>query len=141
MSRELFGTDGIRGKANVYPMTGDIAFKLGRAVSYYFMNKKGGEKKRVSSGPLIIIGKDTRRSCYMLEQAISAGVCAQGGEAILTGPLPTPGIAFVTESMRADVGIMISASHNSFADNGIKIFLTMVINYLMKLNLRLNLLF
>ena len=113
--RKLFGTDGVRGKANTYPMTGEVAFVLGRAVTSYF-------QKNFSKKPLIIIGKDTRLSCYMLEQAFSAGVCAQGGKAILTGPLTTPGVAFVTQSMRADAGVMISASHNSFEDNGIKIF-------------------
>lgn len=113
--RKLFGTDGIRGRANTYPMTGEVAFVLGRAVTSYF-------QKNFSRKPLIIIGKDTRLSCYMLEQAFSAGVCSQGGRAILTGPLPTPGVAFVTQSMRADAGVMISASHNSFEDNGIKIF-------------------
>ncbi len=113
--RKFFGTDGIRGKANVYPMTGEVAFVLGRAVTSYF-------QQNFSKKPLIIIGKDTRLSCYMLEQAFSAGVCSQGGRAILTGPLPTPGVAFVTQSMRADAGVMISASHNSFEDNGIKIF-------------------
>lgn len=114
--RKLFGTDGIRGKANVYPMTGEVAFSLGRAVTAYFQKLTGSKKT------MIIIGKDTRRSCYMLEQAFSSGVCAQGGTAILTGPLPTPGVAFVTESMRADAGVMISASHNHYSDNGIKIF-------------------
>lgn len=114
-TRKLFGTDGIRGKANIYPMTGEVAFVLGRAVTSYF-------QQNFTKKPLIIIGKDTRLSCYMLEQAFSAGVCAQGGKAILTGPLPTPGVAFVTQSMRADAGVMISASHNSFEDNGIKIF-------------------
>tara|TARA_B100001971_G_C18268046_1_gene596650 strand:- start:88463 stop:89821 length:1359 start_codon:yes stop_codon:yes gene_type:complete len=116
MSRKLFGTDGIRGKANVYPMTGEVAFSLGRAVTSFF------QKQTRSKKPLIIIGKDTRLSCYMLEQAFSAGVCSQGGRAILTGPLPTPGVAFVTQSMRADAGVMISASHNSYDDNGIKLF-------------------
>lgn len=115
--RKLFGTDGIRGKANVFPMTGEVAFSLGRAVTEHFKNVHTTRKK-----PLIIVGKDTRLSCYMLEQAFSAGVCSQGGEVILTGPLPTPGIAFVTKSMRADVGVMISASHNPYYDNGIKIF-------------------
>lgn len=115
-ARKLFGTDGIRGKANLYPMTGEIAMALGRAVTSFFQR----ESKR--SRPLIIIGKDTRRSCYMLEQAFSAGVMSQGGRAIFTGPLPTPGVAFVTQSMRADAGVMISASHNPFFDNGIKIF-------------------
>ncbi len=114
--RKLFGTDGIRGKANVYPMTGEVAFSLGRAVTAYFQKLNGSKQTT------IIIGKDTRRSCYMLEQAFSSGVCAQGGVAILTGPLPTPGVAFVTESMRADAGVMISASHNTYSDNGIKIF-------------------
>lgn len=116
IERKLFGTDGIRGKANVYPMTGEVAMALGRAVTAYF------QKMTKSKKPLIIIGKDTRLSCYMLEQAFSAGVCSQGGRAILTGPLPTPGVAFVTQSMRADAGVMISASHNPFYDNGIKIF-------------------
>ncbi len=115
--RKLFGTDGIRGKANVYPMTGEIAMRLGRAVTQYFQKISGKNKQ-----PLIIVGKDTRLSCYMLEQAICSGICAQGGRVILTGPLPTPGIAFVTKSMRADAGIMISASHNNFDDNGIKLF-------------------
>lgn len=119
MKRVLFGTDGIRGKANIYPMTGEVAFSLGRAVTNYFQQKN---KKSNGRKPLIIVGKDTRLSCYMLEQAFSAGVCAQGGEVILTGPLPTPGVAFVTKSMRADAGVMISASHNSYQDNGIKIF-------------------
>lgn len=114
--RKFFGTDGIRGRANIYPMTGEIAFSLGRAVTAFF------QKLSRSKKPMIIIGKDTRLSCYMLEQAFSAGVCSQGGRAILTGPLPTPGVAFVTQSMRADAGVMISASHNAFYDNGIKIF-------------------
>ncbi len=114
--RKLFGTDGIRGMANVYPMTPEIATSLGRAVTHFFQSKHENRK------PLIIVGKDTRLSCYMFEQAFAAGVCSQGGEVILTGPLPTPGIAFVTHSMRADAGVMISASHNKFSDNGIKIF-------------------
>jgi phosphoglucosamine mutase len=115
--RKLFGTDGIRGKANVYPMTAEVATALGRAVTHYFQSINPTNTK-----PLIIVGKDTRLSCYMLEMAFASGVCSQGGEVILTGPLPTPGIAFVTHSMRADAGIMISASHNHFQDNGIKIF-------------------
>lgn len=114
--RKLFGTDGIRGRANVYPMTGEVAFTLGRAVTATFQSMSSNKK------PMIIIGKDTRLSCYMLEQAFSAGVCSQGGRAILTGPLPTPGVAFVTQSMRAEAGVMISASHNPYYDNGIKIF-------------------
>lgn len=115
--RKLFGTDGIRGKANVYPMTPEVAMLLGRAVTHYFQRTSKRNTK-----PLIIVGKDTRLSCYMLEQAFSAGVCAQGGEVVLTGPLSTPGVAFVTTSMRADAGVMISASHNKYNDNGIKIF-------------------
>ena len=115
--RKLFGTDGIRGKANVYPMTAEVATALGRAVTHYFQSTNPTNTK-----PLIIVGKDTRLSCYMLEMAFASGVCSQGGEVILTGPLPTPGIAFVTHSMRADAGVMISASHNHFQDNGIKIF-------------------
>ena len=117
-SRKLFGTDGVRGKANLYPMTGEVAMALGRAVTYYFQSQSGPRRKR----PLIVIGKDTRRSCYMFEQAFASGVCSQGGFAVFTGPLPTPGVAFVTQSMRADAGIMISASHNPYYDNGIKIF-------------------
>ena len=113
--RKLFGTDGIRGKANIYPMTCEVALKLGRAVTHYFQSQR-------MDRPLIVLGKDTRRSCYMLEQAFSAGVCSQGGEVILTGPLPTPGVAFVTRSMRAEAGVVISASHNEYSDNGIKIF-------------------
>lgn len=116
VTRKLFGTDGIRGKANIHPMTGEVAMSLGRAVTSYFQNKQKQHH------PVIIIGKDTRLSCYMLEQAFASGVCSQGGKAILTGPLPTPGVAFVTISMRADAGVMISASHNSFGDNGIKLF-------------------
>jgi phosphoglucosamine mutase len=114
--RKLFGTDGIRGRANVYPMTGEMAMVLGRAVTAYF------QKEKINQKPLIIIGKDTRLSCYFLEQAFASGVCSQGGRAILTGPIPTPGVAFVTQSMRAQAGVMISASHNPYYDNGIKIF-------------------
>jgi phosphoglucosamine mutase len=115
--RKLFGTDGIRGKANVYPMTAEIATALGRAVTHYFQSINPNNTR-----PLIIVGKDTRLSCYMIEMAFASGVCSQGGSVILTGPLPTPGVAFVTHSMRADAGVMISASHNAFQDNGIKIF-------------------
>jgi phosphoglucosamine mutase len=117
LERKLFGTDGIRGKANVYPMTAEIATALGRAVTHYFQSINPNKTR-----PLIIVGKDTRLSCYMLEMAFASGVCSQGGAVILTGPLPTPGVAFVTHSMRADAGVMISASHNPFQDNGIKIF-------------------
>ena len=111
---KLFGTDGIRGEANRYPMDSATAFAIGQAVTYLFRK----EKRRTR----IIIGKDTRISGYMLESSLVAGISSMGGEAYLVGVLPTPGIAFATFSMRADAGIVISASHNPFQDNGIKIF-------------------
>jgi phosphoglucosamine mutase len=110
----LFGTDGVRGVANEYPMTAEMALNIGRATAYLF--------KRKGHTPSIIIGKDTRISGYMLENALVAGICSVGVNALLVGPLPTPGIAFATTSMRADAGIVISASHNPYQDNGIKIF-------------------
>ncbi|HBF11877.1 MAG TPA: phosphoglucosamine mutase [Deltaproteobacteria bacterium] len=112
--KKLFGTDGIRGLANRYPMTPEIALSLGQAIAFYFARKQGGGR--------ILIGKDTRRSSYMFELALSAGISSMGSTAILTGPLPTPGVAFLTRTMRADAGIVISASHNAFEDNGIKFF-------------------
>jgi phosphoglucosamine mutase len=112
--RKLFGTDGIRGVANVYPMTVEVALQLGKGCAYVFKDKNRRHK--------IVVGKDTRLSGYMLETAITAGICSMGGDVILVGPLPTPGIAFITTSMRADAGIVISASHNAYQDNGIKIF-------------------
>ena len=112
--RKLFGTDGIRGVANVHPMTTEIAMQLGRAVAHIFKNKKGRHR--------ILIGKDTRVSGYMLETALASGICSMGVDVLLVGPMPTPGIAFLTTDMRADAGIVISASHNPFQDNGIKIF-------------------
>ncbi|MBN2372351.1 phosphoglucosamine mutase [bacterium] len=111
---KLFGTDGIRGVANKYPMTADMALKIGKATAHLF--------KREGHIPRIIVGKDTRISGYMLENALVAGICSMGVNAIIVGPVPTPGIAFLTESMRVDAGIMISASHNPYQDNGIKIF-------------------
>ena len=111
---KLFGTDGIRGVANEYPMTSEMAMNIGRATAHLF--KKKGHI------PKIIIGKDTRISGYMLENALVSGICSMGVNAILVGVIPTPGIAFLTSSMRADAGIVISASHNPFQDNGIKIF-------------------
>lgn len=111
---KLFGTDGIRGVANEYPMTSEMAMNIGRATAHLF--KKKGHL------PKIIIGKDTRISGYMLENALVSGICSMGVNAILVGVLPTPGLAFLTSSMRADAGIVISASHNPFQDNGIKIF-------------------
>lgn len=110
----LFGTDGIRGEANRFPMDAKTAFLVGQAVTYLF--KRQGHKTR------IIIGKDTRISGYMLESSLEAGITSMGGNPYLVGVLPTPGIAFVTQSMRADAGIVISASHNPYEDNGIKIF-------------------
>ncbi len=112
--RKLFGTDGIRGVANIYPMTTEIAMQVGRAIAFVVKNKKGRHR--------IVIGKDTRASGYMIENALAAGICSMGVDVLLVGPLPTPGIAFITTSMRADAGVVISASHNPFQDNGIKIF-------------------
>jgi phosphoglucosamine mutase len=112
--RQLFGTDGIRGVANIHPMTSEIAMQIGRAIAYQVKNKAHGHR--------IVIGKDTRLSGYMIENALAAGVCSMGVDVLLVGPLPTPGIAFITSSMRADAGVVISASHNPFQDNGIKIF-------------------
>lgn len=116
--RKLFGTDGVRGIANRYPVTSEIAMALGRATGYTFF----GRKRKIGRTPRVIIGKDTRISGYMLENALSAGFCSMGAHVYLVGPLPTPGIAFITRSMRADVGVVISASHNSYQYNGIKIF-------------------
>jgi phosphoglucosamine mutase len=114
LMRKLFGTDGIRGVANVHPMTTEMAMQVGRGVAFVFKNENRRHR--------IVIGKDTRLSGYMLENALVAGICSMGVDVLLVGPLPTPGIAFITVSMRADAGIVISASHNPFQDNGIKIF-------------------
>ena len=111
----LFGTDGVRGKANVYPMTVDVALRIGQAVACLFRKDSTRHRK-------ILIGKDTRISGYMFENALVAGICSMGVDALLVGPMPTPAIAFLTNSMRADAGMVISASHNPFEDNGIKIF-------------------
>jgi phosphoglucosamine mutase len=112
--KRLFGTDGVRGIANIEPMTAEMALQLGRAIAYVF--KKEPRRHR------IVIGKDTRLSGYMLESAMVAGICSMGVDVLLVGPLPTPGIAFITSSMRADAGVVISASHNPYQDNGIKFF-------------------
>lgn len=114
MTERLFGTDGVRGLANVHPMTAEMALQVGRAAGYLFKN---GERQHT-----FLIGKDTRRSCYMLENALTAGLCSMGARVLLTGPLPTPGVSYIMRSLRCDGAIMISASHNGFADNGIKIF-------------------
>ncbi|WP_114964963.1 phosphoglucosamine mutase [Alkalilacustris brevis] len=113
--RKLFGTDGVRGRANSYPMTADIALRLGAAAGQYFRGD-GQNRHRV------VIGKDTRRSGYMLENALTAGLTSTGMNVLLLGPVPTPAVGFLTRSMRADLGIMISASHNPHHDNGIKFF-------------------
>jgi phosphoglucosamine mutase len=112
--RKLFETDGVRGIANKYPMTPEMAMKIGQAVSF-ILQKKGHQ-------PRVVIGKDTRLSGYMLESALVAGITSMGADAITIGPFPTPGIAFITTNLDADAGIVISASHNPFEDNGIKIF-------------------
>jgi phosphoglucosamine mutase len=114
MTKQLFGTDGVRGIANMYPMTTEMAMQLGRAAAYVFKH----EDRRGR----IVIGKDTRLSGYMIENALAAGICSMGVDVLLVGPLPTPGIAFITSSMRADAGVVISASHNPYQDNGIKFF-------------------
>jgi len=114
-TRSLFGTDGIRGVANVHPITPELALGLGRAVAFV-----AGRGQR--HAPRVLIGKDTRLSGYMIETAIASGVTSAGGRVLLCGPVPTPAVAHLTVSMRADAGIVISASHNPFPDNGIKIF-------------------
>ena len=114
MSRSLFGTDGVRGRANSTPMTADIVMRIGMAAGRVF--NRGSHRHRV------VIGKDTRLSGYMLEQAMTAGFLSVGMDVLLLGPIPTPAIGFLTRSMRADLGVMISASHNPYEDNGIKLF-------------------
>jgi phosphoglucosamine mutase len=115
MTRKFFGTDGIRGKANEGNMTPEVAFRLGAAVTHQ-------AKLGVKHPPRVVVGKDTRISGYLFENALAAGICTMGGRVLLTGPLPTPAIAHLTTSMRADVGVMISASHNPYQDNGLKVF-------------------
>ena len=109
MSRKLFGTDGVRGRANTYPMTAEMALRLGAAAGRYF-RRDGRNRHRV------VIGKDTRLSGYMLENALTAGLTSTGMNVLLLGPVPTPAVGFLTRSMRADLGIMISASHNPAED-------------------------
>lgn len=118
--RRLFGTDGIRGVANIEPMTPEMAMRLGMAIALRFQHHpaEGKPKRRTR----VVIGKDTRLSGYLFETALQAGIVAMGADVMLCGPLPTPGIAFITSSMRADAGVVISASHNPYQDNGIKIF-------------------
>ena len=114
MKRKYFGTDGVRGQANTFPMTPDVALRLGAAAGRYFRQDKKEHR--------VIIGKDTRRSSYMFENALTAGFTSTGMDVYLLGPVPTPAVGVLTRSMRADVGVMISASHNSYLDNGIKFF-------------------
>jgi phosphoglucosamine mutase len=114
MTKKLFGTDGLRGQVNIYPMTPEVTLRLGLAAGRHFRN--GAKRHRV------VIGKDTRLSGYIFEYALSSGFCASGMDVFLVGPMPTPAISFLTRSMRADVGVVISASHNPYMDNGIKFF-------------------
>lgn len=114
MKQRLFGTDGLRGQGNIFPMTPEIALRLGLAAGQYFRN--GRKHHRV------VIGKDTRLSGYVFETALTSGLCANGMDVFLVGPMPTPAISFLTRNMRADLGVVISASHNPFMDNGIKFF-------------------
>ncbi|MBS4167639.1 phosphoglucosamine mutase [Parachlamydia sp. AcF125] len=111
---KIFGTDGVRGKANRFPMTVEIALALGRAAGKIFRSHDGKHR--------VVIGKDTRLSCYMFENALISGLCSMGVDTLMVGPLPTPGVAFITRAYRADAGIVISASHNAYYDNGIKFF-------------------
>jgi phosphoglucosamine mutase len=117
---KIFGTDGVRGTANVEPVTAETALKLGRAAAHVFRNLS--KQARGRGKYKIVIGKDTRLSGYMLENAISSGILSMGVDVLFIGPLPTPGVAYITRSLRADAGIVITASHNPYADNGIKFF-------------------
>jgi phosphoglucosamine mutase len=119
-SKKIFGTDGVRGTANLEPVTAETALKLGRAAGHVF--KKCSQQARGFGRHKIVLGKDTRLSGYMLENAISSGILSMGVDVLFIGPLPTPGVAYVTRSLRADAGIVITASHNPYDDNGIKFF-------------------
>jgi phosphoglucosamine mutase len=118
--KKIFGTDGVRGTANIEPVTAETALKLGRAAGHVFKNLES--RSRGHGRHRIVLGKDTRLSGYMLENAISSGILSMGVDVLFIGPLPTPGVAYVTRSLRADAGIVITASHNPYADNGIKFF-------------------
>ena len=119
--RKIFGTDGVRGVANVEPVTAETALKLGRAAAHV-ITRLSGRRRREGARPKIVIGKDTRVSGYMLETALVAGITSLGVDVLVIGPLPTPGVAYITRSLRADAGIVLSASHNPYEDNGIKFF-------------------
>ena len=121
MTKKIFGTDGVRGVANVEPVTAETALKLGRAAAYVFADLNARHRP-VSARPKIVLGKDTRLSGYMLENALVAGITSLGADVLVIGPLPTPGVAYITRSLRADAGIVLTASHNAYEDNGIKFF-------------------
>src|SRR5574339_629259 len=118
-SKKIFGTDGVRGTANIEPVTAETALKLGRAAAHVFKNL---QLARARGRHKIVIGKDTRLSGYMLENALSSGILSMGVDVLFIGPLPTPGVAYVTRSLRADAGIVITASNHHYAENGIKFF-------------------
>src|SRR3954462_3636472 len=118
--KKIFGTDGVPGTANIEPVTAETALKLGRAAGHVFKNLESQARGRGRHE--IVLGKDTRLSGYMLENAISSGILSMGVDVLFIGPLPTPGVAYITRSLRADAGIVITASHNPYADNGIKFF-------------------
>src|SRR5499427_8642606 len=118
--KRIFGTDGVRGTANIEPVTAETALKLGRAAAHFFKNLQAQARGR--GRHKIVLGKDTRLSGYMLENALSSGILSMGVDVLFIGPLPTPGVAYVTRSLRADAGIVITASHNPYDDNGIKFF-------------------
>src|SRR5271169_6116642 len=118
--KKIFGTDGVRGTANIEPVTAETALKLGRAAAHVFKNLESHARGRGKHK--IVLGKDTRLSGYMLENAIASGVLSMGVDVLLIGPLPTPGVAYITRSLRADAGIVLTASHNPYEDNGIKFF-------------------
>src|SRR6187549_1910590 len=120
-AKKIFGTDGVRGVANVEPVTAETALKLGRAAAHVF-SALHPQAHGPGLRPKIVLGKDTRLSGYMLENAMVAGITSLGVDVLLIGPLPTPGVAYVTRSLRADAGIVLSASHNPYEDNGIKFF-------------------
>jgi phosphoglucosamine mutase len=119
--RRIFGTDGVRGMANVEPVTAETALKLGRAAAHV-ITQMGRGQGRVNARPTIALGKDTRQSGYMLEDALAAGLMSLGADVFQVGPLPTPGVAYITRSLRCDAGIVLTASHNAYEDNGIKFF-------------------
>jgi phosphoglucosamine mutase len=120
MTRQYFGTDGIRGTVGQEPITADFALRLGHAVGRVL--QQGLQRRGSTRAPAVLIGKDTRISGYMMESALEAGFASAGVDVLLTGPLPTPGVAYLTRALRLDLGVVISASHNAFPDNGIKFF-------------------